>query len=78
MDNAHQRLGSCVFSANDILRGQICSLTADEGSALALPRFIRPEDTGEEKSSDKAAAPHRISYSLRRVAPQRCPIWLQF
>ena len=32
----------------------------------------------EMKSSDSAAVLHRISYSLRRVASQRCPVWLHF
>ena len=47
VDNARPGLGTCVLTVRNFLRGQVCSLTADEGSALVLPRFIRLKDIGE-------------------------------
>ena len=33
VDYARKRLGTCLLAVRNFLRGQICSLTADEGSA---------------------------------------------
>lgn len=42
VDNACSWLGTCVFSACDFLWGQVCSLTADEGSTQALEQGYTP------------------------------------
>lgn len=78
MDNARPGLGTCVLTVRNFLRGQVCSLTAVEDAVLKLLRFIRLKDTGEEKSSDNALPFTVLFRSLRKVAPQRCLIWLQF
>ena len=77
MDNARSGLGTCVLTVRNFLRGQVCSLTAVEDAVLKLLRFISLKNTGEKKSSDNALLFTVYLYSLRRVAPQRRPVWLQ-
>ena len=78
MNNACSWLGTCVFPACNFLWGQVCSLTADEGSTLKLPRFIRFGNI--QWRWRKAATFLSLLFtvlfrSLRRDDPQRCPVW---
>ena len=78
VNNACSWLGTCVFPACNFLWGQVCSLTADEGSTLKLPRFIRFGNI--QWRWRKAATFLSLLFtvlfrSLRRDDPQRCPVW---
>ena len=58
VDNAGEKLRPCICAVCHILWGQIFSLTADEGAALKLPRFIRWGYPVKRKAATFAAAFH--------------------
>ena len=49
MDNACQRMGTCVCTVYGLLWGKLCSLTADGDSVSKSLRFIRMGISGENK-----------------------------
>jgi hypothetical protein len=77
VDDAGKELGIGICTVCNLFRGQIRSLTANEDSVLKFLRLIRMRYP-VEKEKQRLSPPLStvLSRSLRRVAPQHCPVLL--